>query len=117
MRQPARLALIAIEAHVNFTETRFLLSGSLAKLGHQFLVGFGGDKPVAELDSDLRAFWAGCGNHDRRRLLGQRVDAGVLEQKMFSVMAMLSALPQLPNDLDCFSQPFLTNLNFRPSVT
>jgi hypothetical protein len=80
------------------------------------LVGRGGAEAVADAGGELDRLGAEAGDEDRRRLVGQVVDARVLDRVVRPAMAVLAALPQRADDLDGLLEHLQAHVGLRPAV-
>src|SRR5439155_8572590 len=97
----ARFLLRHGPADVKLTDARTLVAR--AKRVHELRVWRRGNQAVALLTRDPRRRFTGGRDVDRRRLVRQGVDAGVIDDEVVAAMVDELAGPQLTDDVDGFA--------------
>ena len=111
------LGLVLGPAHVGLAVGGLALAARLLKCLDRALLGRHAHQPVADAARQLGGLAAGGGHVDERELLGQRVDAGVVDRIEAAFVTLHAALPQLADDLHGLLQHGEADVGRRPVVT
>ena len=98
-------------------EPRLAAASRAVKGRDELAVGGGCDEPVADLAGELGRLRPARGDHDLGRLLGQRVETGVLDRVVRPPVARQAALPELAHHLHRLAEHLATDEGRRPPVS
>src|SRR5215211_1312438 len=114
--RPLGLSLRFGPADVQLAEPRLIVPAGLLELLDHIAVGHESEQAVAQLPGHLGRLGTGGGDDDRRGLVGEGVDASVLDRVVAAVVALQAALPQQPDHLDRLLEHLLADVGLGPAV-
>src|SRR5918992_2914610 len=116
VRGSLRVVLAVGEADRYLPKLRLSSAARGLELLDDLCVGRSADQSVAKAAGELGGVGLrGC-NVDRRRLVGQRVHASLLDRVVATVVALVAALPEEMNHLDRLLEHLEPHLPFGPAV-
>src|SRR5215510_9103418 len=116
LRHPSRLALVLAPAHRELAVAGFARAARLSEAADERSIRLGADQPVAEGGGDLHALLTARRHHERRRRGRKGVEPCVLHHVEGAAIALETALPQEPDDVNGLGQARLTHVRLRPSL-
>src|SRR5215218_2304816 len=110
------LGFVLVPADLHLPEAWLILAGLLDKVVEEIRLRGGAYVAVPDLGCDLDRLGAEGRDVDGRRLLRQRVEAGVLHGVVFAVVPLVGALPQQPDHLHSLFHHLKPHLGRGPVV-
>src|SRR4030095_3418592 len=97
--------------------SRFALAAGFVEKFDEIALRTCGDEAISRSPGHFGATGTADGNQQGRRLLRQRVEPRVFDRVVPSVMTLVAAFPEQPDDAYGFLEPLLTHLGLRPRGT
>src|SRR5262249_58473723 len=114
--QPPGLGFTLAPAHRELAVAGLACAAGLPEGTDELSIRLDADQPVAEGGGDLHTFWTAHRHHERRRRRRKGIEPSLLHRVEGAAVALKTALPQEPDDVNGLGQARLTHVSLRPSL-